>query len=346
MPSLAQAALRFRAEILAHEEAAASRMVQVYGQAWTAIQYDLDTLQQQAQEARDAGREVGPGWLYREQRLTTLRGQVEAQLREFSIYADAAITQTQARAVQAAQSHALQLMRQALPGEVRAGINFAHVPTAAVEDLAGHLSNGSPLKAILDKLPKNGGEAVQKHLTAGLATGQQPAVTAGKIREALGGDLTRALTISRTETMRAYRESSRRTYAANDELYTGWIWVAAFSARTCAACLAMSGTEHSWDEPLDGHPNCRCTMVPKRKSLAELGFPDVPDTRPTFQTGGEWLEKQPPEKQEQILGKAGAAAYQAGDVQLSDFVGQRHSEEWGSMRYERSLKGALAAAAE
>ena len=44
---------------------------------------------------------------------------------------------------------------------------------------------------------------------------------------------------------------------------------------------------------------------------------------------------------ERVLGKAGAAAYRAGEVKLQDFVGRRYSEEWGTTRYAKSLREIL-----
>ncbi len=90
-------------------------------------------------------------------------------------------------------------------------------------------------------------------------------------------------------------------------------------------CLAMDGTFHTLDEHLDDHPNGRCAMVPVLKG--EEGAP------PVWETGSEWLDKQPEAVQRKVLGNAGYEAYKAGAVTLQDFVGQRKSREWGTTRY-------------
>jgi hypothetical protein len=59
---------------------------------------------------------------------------------------------------------------------------------------------------------------------------------------------------------------------------------------------------------------------------------------PSWETGSDWLARQPIETQRRILGNAGAAAYRAGAVKLTDYVGQKYSDEWGSTRYARSLR--------
>ncbi len=71
------------------------------------------------------------------------------------------------------------------------------------------------------------------------------------IRGRLGGNLVRALRISRTEMLRAYREATRRNYQANGDIVAGWRWLCAKQARTCAACLAMDGTHKCRDQTAD-----------------------------------------------------------------------------------------------
>lgn len=348
MSALYDAALKFRREVEAYEAAAADRLTAAYAHAWRDIRQQLEQLQREIRQAREAGEEVNAGWLFRQERLQRLQAQAEERVAAWVPHANEAIRTAQEQAVNAALGHTANLTQLAFantPAEALAAVNFARLNAGAVQDLVGFASNGSPLRTLLDKLPASAGASVEKRLVAAVATSQNPRVTASLIREDLGGDLTRAQRIARTETFRAYRESSRRSYAANEQLYTGWVWVAALQARTCAACLAMHGTLHPFTETLNGHVNCRCTMLPRRKSLAELGYPGIPDSRLELETGPEWFARQPVEMQARILGAKGQAAYAAGDVTLEDFVGVHHSAEWGSQRYERSLKGALAAAA-
>lgn len=93
--------------------------------------------------------------------------------------------------------------------------------------------------------------------------------------------------------------------------------------------LAMDGTWHSMDEELNDHPNSRCAATPALRG--------DPRDDPGWETGRQWLEKQPEEVQRQVLGNAGYEAYRAGAVSLDDFVGVRRSREWGTTRRARSL---------
>ena len=272
-----------------------------------------------------------------------MQRQVEAEIREFARFAEARIIAEQAEAVRAAQEHAEQLTLAGL-GEPPPGVTvtFARLPSDAVTDLVGFLQDGSPpARALLDERGPEASKAVRDALVAGVATGQHPRVIARQIRQALGGNLVRALTISRTEILRSYRESSRRSYQANSDVVKGWVWHSALGTRTCPACWAMHGTFHRLDERLDDHPRGRCAMVPVTKTWEELGFKGIPEARRQIETGVDLFEKLPDADKEKILGKAAFQAYKAGTVKLEDFVGRKRSREWGTMRYTRSLRDIL-----
>ena len=102
---------------------------------------------------------------------------------------------------------------------------------------------------------------LRRELVRGLVAGRNPRTTAARVvKRAEGGfngGLARALTISRTETLDAYRTAAAASHKANEDVLRGWVWVAALSDRTCPACLGMNGTEHPLREagPL-GHQNC------------------------------------------------------------------------------------------
>lgn len=166
---------------------------------------------------------------------------------------------------------------------------------------------------------------------AGLALGEGPRAVARRIRAALGGDLSRAMRIARTETLRSYRTATNEHYKANDHIINGWRWLAAKSGRTCAACLALDGTWHPASEVQQDHPNGRCSSVPSLRGR------DDPSEPAPWQTGSQWLAEQSPEVQAQVLGKAGQKAYAAGAVKLEDLRGDAYSSVWGHTPRVRPL---------
>lgn len=333
---------QFRAELLRRERQAATELVRAYGAVWQRIKRRLDDLGQQITLARQRGEDVSPAWLLQFERLQTLQRHVEVELREFARFAEGRIVAEQHEAVQAAQEHAVRLMRSGM-GEPPPGVTvtFARLPSEALRDLIGFLQDGSPLRELLDELGPEASRQVRQALIAGVATGQHPTVIARQVRQALGGNLVRALTIARTEVLRSYRESSRRTYQANADLVRGWVWQAALGLRTCAFCWAKHGSFHRLDEQFASHPRCRCTMVPATRSWRDLGF-DVPETPGDITPGPELFDRLPEEQQRAILGPAKFEAYRSGQITLDDLVGHRRDPRWGPVGYERSLRDILA----
>jgi hypothetical protein len=345
---LFEMAAQFRRELLRRERAASSRLVRAYGQAWRRIRRELEQLQAEIDQARLVGEVVDPAWLRTRYRLRKLQVQVEAEIGRFAEYADEQIRAEQAAAVAAAGSHAARLTT-AAPGPAAGRVSYTwnRVPTEAVGDLVGFLADGSPLALLLAELGPATAVAVGAALTTGLALGHNPRKIAAEVRQAVGMGLTRALRISRTEVLRSYREATRRNYQGNDDVVKGWLWhahVSGFgSERTCGACWAMHGTQHTLDERLDDHVCGRCAMIPIVKSWAELGSTGIADTQARIPTGVELFARLPAAEQDRILGRAAGAAYRDGAATLEDFVGQKHSPLWGTMRYQRSLREVLGA---
>ena len=340
--SIYDVARRQRTALLRGERAAASEMVRIYGQAWTRIRVQLNALTRAYYEAQAAG-EVAPGvWLMQTGRLQLLQQQVEREIARFATTAEAAIRAQQLAAVDASERHAWDLIEAAMgPGPAGVSLTFARLPREALYDLVGFTSNGSPLRALLDKLGPAASRAIRDELLTGLALGQNPRVIARRIREALGGNMVRALRISRTEVMRAWREANHRQFRANSDVVKGWVWHSALSPTTCPACWALHGSIHSLDERCDDHISGKCVALPRTKSWAELGFKGIPDNRPPIVLGTDRFAALSPAEQDAILGKAGGAAYRGGAVKLEDFVARRRSRTWGTMRYARSLRGVL-----
>ena len=135
-------------------------------------------------------------------------------------------------------------------------------------------------------------DAVAERLTTALLTGQNPREAARAVM-ATGAELTRsrADTIARTELLRAQREATRARLEDAPGI-DEWVWLSAADSRTCAVCWAMHGTRHPVTDTLDGHPNCRCTMVPAVPGGSADKIP----------TGDELLAKLPDDEARKILG--------------------------------------------
>lgn len=323
MADIYDVAAQFRRELQRRELRACADLVKRYGQAWQRIRSEIMDVTARYYEALGDGREPKLSWLYEFDRLQVLRQQVEREIAQYAQWADGRVQVEQWEAIQAGHRYASASIGREV---AEVGVAFGRLPNEAFIDLVGFTSGGAPLKALLAELGPEASEAVAQGLITGLAVGHGPREIAREIRDALGGNLARALRISRTETQRAFRESTRRDYEKSS-VVEGWEWFSALDNRTCPMCLAMHGTIHPKSERLDDHPNGRCVMLPVVRG-EDYG---------QRETGEEWFEKQDEATQRQVLGNAAYEAYKSGEVRLSDFVGQRQNEDWGTTRYTRSL---------
>jgi hypothetical protein len=132
-------ARQFRGELIAGNREAIARLVISFSNVNRRIDERLAVLLRQMAEAET----VSQSWLFEEGRLRRLRSQVEEEINRFAGYAERVINSEQARAV-------------ALVGQQSAEIglintSFARLPTEALIDLIGNLSDGSHLRRVRER---------------------------------------------------------------------------------------------------------------------------------------------------------------------------------------------------
>lgn len=327
----------FRRDLLQLERSAASDMVRAYGASWQRVEQRVTALWQEVTALREAGQDVPPVRLMQLDRYLRLQDEVAAELRRFAAYADGNIAATQLAAVNMARQHAPRLISAVADDAELAGleqfVDFAHAPRGAIEALVGYARGNTPLGRLLDAIPGQVNGSVRDTLIAGLALGQNPRETAMQVRRAFGTGLARALNISRTETLRAYREATRLEYAANDDLLEGWVWSAACDKRTCVTCFALHGRVFKLSRQMPAHPSCRCSCTPLLKKAYRGDYEPTP--------GAVLFQRAPADVQRAVLGPAAYAEYQRGRVQIENFVSFRRSREWGVTVQRASLGTAL-----
>lgn len=334
MSTLYEETQRFRRALLDKDRAAASKMAAAYSRAYRDIATDLDKVIARIRELKDSGVSDAEirSLIYREGRLRVLLDKVRTQVSRFASQADVIIGGSTEAARDLGLEAAAKLIDIALPEGLTVspsvptggatGVSTVvpqaiTLPTAAIERVI-------PASQLLGGLAPAAQEAVSKALISGLAQGKNPRVVARMMRDALGQNLTRALTIARTETLRAYREASREVYLGSD-LVTAQQWVCALDRRSCAACIALHGTIIPVNEPLPAHPNCRCTVAP------------VVQGGPRISSGVSWFRAQSAELQQQVLGPSRYQAYASRRITLPDLVHLRRSAVWGDSAGVASL---------
>ena len=337
-----QAAAYARA-LEAGDETAALTMLNAWSDGYWGVRKELDQFWAKVAAARAAGERTSPAWAFQQRRLQQVLDETSRQMARYSQAAALVTEQRQRAAIQEGLDHAQGLattvVQEGLPG---LAVDLGRTNPAVLNAGVGFLADGSVLRNHLAKtLPGPTVDGIRDVLVHGLATGKGQDWMIRQATRTLGLAHGRATTILRTESLRAYRAASQATYEANANVLGGWVWNAHLDARTCVACVLMDGTEHPLNATLDGHPRCRCAMIPRTRSWEDILGPDgadLPDTRPPTRSGKAWLEAQSPTTQRAIIGRAKFTAWQEGHITLDDMVARRHDADWGTMRTERSLK--------
>lgn len=330
MADLYTLARRARAEIIRTDTAAAERLMRIYGDVYRRLSAEADAIAARIEAARQRGERISAAQLYQEGRLQRLRAQALDELQRAQDRAVPAVN----GAIDIARAQGAGSARAMAEGVLPPGFS-ATLPSTTILQAATLSMPGSPVAALFATIAPQGAEAIVQAIVGGIAAGSHPTVVARGIRTALGGNAVRALTISRTEIMRAHREAARETYQRSSNVIRGWVWVAGLGARTCASCWAQNGTVHPLDEQMATHPRCRCVAAPQTVSWAELGV-SLPEPAPV-PYGPDLFATQPAALQRQVLGDSKYEAYRRGQVHLEDFVARRHSPEWGASTSEASL---------
>ena len=233
-----------------------------------------------------------------------------------------------------AQGRVEEMQQQAIDLGVAAAIaslNGAQyfVPTgniAALKNMVGVCADGAPVFSILSQraLSPEAVAGLTAALLEGIALGYNPRKTARKMADGLAGGLDKALTIARTEQIRAFREATRQQYQdMGVKLYQRHC---AHSDRTCTACLGLDGEIYPTDELFASHPNCRCFMTAYDAELAKR-----------YPNAQEWFAGLDEARQKEILGPGHYKLYKEG-MPLKDMVKITDNPVWGPTIGVKPLK--------
>ncbi len=333
--NLYQQAERFRSELLRGERTAAMRVTRAYGELYRRLSAEIDRTMARVRAARSRG-ESSPAAVTRVAQLERLRAQVAAEVLRFAREAEPVIAAQAEAAATMANDQARVLIDLATPPGV--SVELGDLPRQAVLHVVSSTQPQTVLGQLLQAIGPETAQRMADALAGGIAAGHNPVQIAREMRHVARLPLSRALTISRTEVMRAWRESSREAYRRACDVVTGWVWWSALDRTTCPSCWAQHGSVHRADEMMATHPNCRCVMLPQTRSWRELGF-DGPEPTPPAD-GPSRFARLPVSVQRQILGPSKFEAYRRRQVALADFVGHRRDPRWGPSTSEASLRDA------
>ncbi len=322
---LQQIIAQYRQQLLHHEAQAQASLSSAHAHTLQKIQPHLDKLYRQIGDAQNSGQPVPLHWLYEQNRLKTTKALISGQINQYAALAKSTTISLKKTGVQLGEQSGMAQLDATMPKSTPS--SFGVPSDQAIASIVGSTQKGSPLADLFNGWGAEAADKVGKILITAVSLGDNPRKIARDIEDALDISRARALTICRTEMLRAYREAALETYRANDDVVEGWLWLSSLDARCCAVCIAMHGTVHSLGEDLDGHPNCRCTKSPRVKGSS---FDPL--------LGSSWFDDQSEAVQRQILGSKAAYDAYNGGASLSDFVGINHDKDWGKSVYQKSAK--------
>lgn len=300
---------------------------------WTNTEGELAKLVAKIEERRAAGEVVSQAWVYRATRLRAILAGLASDLADLGPGASRELRDLQRAAVRLGARHAADEL----------GDEFTEWSAVHARAIIAALSPATPLTRHLEALGEEAADKLRHVILTGVATGKGPTWMLREARKAATMPAWRLETLFRSEAMRAFRYATAEEFRDNPAVVR-WRWVAKLDARTCPACIILHGQEFDLDEPQDGHPRCRCVMVPITETWEDILGKDaegLKETSPGVETGREWLERQPDDVARAILGPAKWKAWKEGAITLDDMVTRDHSEEWGTMRREASLSEIL-----
>lgn len=304
----------FNADIFRGEEQAFARMVDAWLLVEQALRSEIELTVIEIAGLETLNREI----IFDNRRLQSLLLQVEDQITAFSEgVAEPIVRQRQSQLAADAIEHA-DLSIRAIAAERQIDIAFDRLPIRAVQNLVGISGDGSPLVDTLTRSHNEASRGIILELIDGLTIGRNPQETANRIvSDGLSSSLSHMMTVARTESLRSYREVSRRAYQESN-VVDAWIRIETLDTRVCPGCLAAHGTIHSLDEEFKAHPNCRGTSIPSMKGF-ELDFPD----------GEQWFNSLSDIDQLEIMGP-GRMNYLSDGGLFSRLSTERESATWGN----------------
>ena len=168
----------------------------------------------------------------------------------------------------------------------------------------------------------------------GLAAAETNQQIVQRVRQVMDVSKRNAAALVQTSTATIANDARAAAMAANDDLILAYRAVATLDSRVCISCAPLDGLE--WTKagkpighkfPLPSYPlhfNCRCLLMGKVIDGEPGGTRASTDGQVSAALTFEgWLERQPIERQNDILGKGRAELYRKGTITLQDLASGR-----------------------
>lgn len=282
-----------------------------------------------------------PGSLASLAEYQALRAEAIDRLSVFAIETARLIERAEVRNVAQATEDARLIVEDLLPlGYALDLFGWREPGPSALEALSGKLADGTPLNRYLSaKVVRGTMAGVRETLLSGI--GDNPRLIARALRTSFAGGMSQALRITRTETLNAYRDSARASYAANPRLVRGYRRHEALDSRTCAPCWLMDGVLYASESDMEEHILGRGYLSPELVSWQELGIVGVPE-EPIEPSGRErFLELSEDEQRAIVRNDKQFELLRSGQIGLSDLIQRRVHPDFGASLSQASARASL-----
>lgn len=292
-----------------------------------ALQGEIEALARELSDLRALGQPVTHWQVYQLEHYRSLLAQLQEERRRFSEYAGGLITREQYQAVQDGIDWGTDSVQTLFTEAGLVAPRFDVLDVRSVNAMIGMTADGTPLAQLLARDYPQVVTQLTDTLVRSVALGYHPRKTARLMRDAMAGDLQRALVVARTEQMRALRVGNVSQYQATG-IVQQYRRRASRSTRTCIACLLEDGKLYPVTVQFSDHPNGRC--------FAESVIPGIES--PFEQSGREWFEAQDETVQRQIMGDGHYEAWKRGAFRLEQVARMHEHPVWGEQPQVVPLK--------
>ena len=339
MARLYTVANRYKKRLRALEEKAMKQMSRAYTASFSSVLNELNRLEIQINKMIADGKpdiEIYEEMKsFYEKKLNAIENKIEA----FNKDAIEITKDLQKDSVKVGTDYSKDNLQAAL-GKPPAGFTYEInvIDAGAMEQFVGFSSNGSPLNDLFQKIVVDYGADITNTLSNGILQGQNPLKIAREIKKYTGMPLYRANTIARTESHRAARAATIDNYGKNTDLISGYVRLATGDARTCPACFALHGTVYELNQILPTHPNCRCIIVPKTKTWAEItGDNTIEEVSDKIPSAAQLFDRLSEKDKKRVLGPERYNLWKEGKP-LDTFVGIKQDADWGPTTIIKPLR--------
>lgn len=165
----------------------------------------------------------------------------------------------------------------------------------------------------------------------GIAAGETNQQIIRRVIQFMDVSRANAAALVQTSTATVANDARMAMFEANSDIIKRYRAVATLDTNTCTRCAPLDGLEWEKDGTPIGHNfpmpryplhfNCRCLLIPQvfdSPPGGQRASADGPiSARTTFT---EWLERQPAEKVEEVLGKGRADLFRSGKITLAQLT--------------------------